>query len=105
MTTESRQRHVRAGIEVKDLPDVAGRDPRESLGWLAVGVITLLVALTWFPLVNAAFGDSHDSRGLSRLALLHVRNFEDRVSAARTSQPTGSRTERRTRTTPRWPTS
>jgi hypothetical protein len=46
------------------------------LGWLSVALLTLVVAATWAPMLNAAFGDSHDGRIMARYAL-HMRNLHE----------------------------
>lgn len=46
-----------------------GRSRRDLLGWLGVLGITLGVALTWAPVLDAAYGDNHEGRVFARFAL------------------------------------
>ncbi|MEO3744170.1 hypothetical protein [Plantactinospora sp. B5E13] len=54
----------------------AGPDRTGRHGWYAVGALTGLVALTWLPRLDAAFGDDHLGRIIGRYAL-HLRNLQE----------------------------
>jgi hypothetical protein len=49
----------------------------DRFGWLSVGLLTIAVAVTWAPMLNAAFGDNHEGRVLARYAL-HMRNLHEK---------------------------
>jgi hypothetical protein len=49
----------------------------DALGWFSVALLTLVVATTWAPMLDAAFGDNHEGRIMARYAL-HMRNLHER---------------------------
>ncbi|GAB3428014.1 hypothetical protein GCM10027569_70730 [Flindersiella endophytica] len=51
------------------------RSRRDALGWLGVLGVTLVVALSWAPVLDAAYGDNHEGRVFARLAL-QIRNLD-----------------------------
>jgi hypothetical protein len=72
MKTDSRARAI---VGDPAVAAEAAERRRDRAGWSAVLLITAIVAITWLPTLNVAFGDSHDGRGFSRHAL-HVQNFQ-----------------------------
>ncbi|MDG4828456.1 hypothetical protein O7627_03955 [Solwaraspora sp. WMMD1047] len=61
-------------------PDAAGTgngpDRADRWGWLSVGAITAVIAVSWLPLITAPFGDNHLGRIIGRYAL-HLRNLQE----------------------------
>ena len=60
-----------------EAPSSDDQDHRlDRLGWAAVAVITAIVGLSWFPVLDASWGNNHEGRVFARLAL-QVRNLHE----------------------------
>ncbi|WP_020575609.1 ArnT family glycosyltransferase [Actinopolymorpha alba] len=64
---------VTTAVDVPQIP-AAGRPRSNRWGWLGVLALTATVAATWFPFLNAPYGDNHEGRVFSRFAL-QIRNL------------------------------
>jgi len=52
-------------------------DRADRWGWLGVGAITAVLAISWIPRLNLPFGDNHMGRIISRYAL-HLANLHEK---------------------------